>query len=793
MKKKSFIRRVLFFFIAACMAPSLLFIGFFIQQTRLIEEKQMDKSLSALATEKAQAVKKDLKAIENESVNLALWSGDCLNMPSDGRPLSKEYIRNANHVLERTSADSQDKSNIYLPAGMELTNGIADEIKKSEKLDRVMKSIEGQNKDITYAYVIFNSGLMRVYPYLSNDAYASNHDQRSDYFYTSAVQESDPSGQAVWTNPYWDYAGNGWIITCSCPFYEDGRLEGVACLDVSLSTLAESVADFSISGSGFVFIIAENGDVIYHPQMMKEIRSTGERFQMNLITDPRNSKEYRQIIRAMTKEKTGRSSYQDEQGKERIISFTTVDGLNWKLGIEVNQSDYMQGFHYLSKRFSILLFGLLAVCIAVGIMLTMKITRPIRELTLDVQNMKSGQFGTVHVGGRDEIGMLAEAFNQMSREIGQYAESLLYRTNQLETVFHSIGGVLMILGTDCRIRMINREGAEQNEDHTPSDNSRFDSLIGSFCYQALYNGDTPCGDCPIERVIQEKCPKNTEQTHRQNVYELCIYPVLDENEQVAELVVYRRCITEQVMMEHELYQSEKMADVGQMVAGITHELKNPLAVIKGAVYLLRRVSLNEEKKAHTLEEIESSVVRAEKMIYNMLDFSRMSEGEESYSVRTLLERIFLLVRQELVKKRISFSIKLEGEEKERPLLLYGNGDSFQHIFLNLISNAIDAMDGGGHLRITGRTLEGGTVTELLFCNDGRVIPKEDFHRIFEPFFTTKEHGTGLGLWIVSRELARNRGTIEVLGGAETCMKIKLPAVRRAAEGEKNHEKTNFDD
>ncbi|MEL7656631.1 MAG: ATP-binding protein, partial [Bacillota bacterium] len=234
--------------------------------------------------------------------------------------------------------------------------------------------------------------------------------------------------------------------------------------------------------------------------------------------------------------------------------------------------------------------------------------------------------------------------------------------------------------------------------------------------------------------------------------------------------VRSRKITEQVMMERELFQSEKMAGVGQMVAGVTHELKNPLAVIKGALYLWKANKGNEEKQEEAIREINASVSRAEKIIYNMLDFSKASMSEkELVNVRSLLEQILLLVRQDMVKRKINVSFCLEDE----PVYLYGNGDSFKHIFLNIIANAIEAMPSGGDFKIDVKKMEDDN-TEIVFSNTGKPIPDDNLNKIFQPFFTTKDNGTGLGLWIVSKEVSRNGGTIQASNNGLTQIRVILP-------------------
>ena len=792
--KKSFVRKTMFLFITIGLAPFLIFTLFFINKANEIEKIRVEDSLSTIVAEKASALQKDLKNIENETDNLARWAVAVMSRQGDGSNLSPEYIRDARNVLGRELELTEGKSNVFLPADVALTPELITEIRNSEQMELPMASILEQTPDVTYAYMVTAKGLLRVFPFLGNDAFDPEHDQQSDYFYTRAVGSENPERKAVWTNPYYDYGGNGWIITCSSPFYIDGTLGGVVCVDVSLKTLAASIADFRIGDSGFAFVVTNKGDVVYHPDMMDIISERGNRLQTNLLNSRGEPQDYRAILNNMISGKQGieiyfRGDHENDKAKlssvlskgidraslldmlsgkgSKVVAYTPIETLGWSIGIEVDKSEYSVGSEFLTFGFWSLAVALLVASMALAFSLSRKVTKPILQLTEDVKRIGEGEFRQVAVSSEDEIGLLGAAFNRMSREISDYTESLIYSKNQMETVLNSIGGVMMILKPDYTISMINAEGMTQlHQKGNPQE-----AVVGSRCYSILCGQDFPCGGCPVEETIAHSRISEREVIRYQNIYKISSYPVYSEAGHIQEIVVHSRKITEQVMMERELFQSEKMAGVGQMVAGVTHELKNPLAVIKGAIYLWKANKGNPDKQEDAMAEIRDSVARAEKIIYNMLDFSRTSYQEtELVNVRGLLEQILLLVRQEAVKRRINVSYTIE----EEPVYLSGNADSFKHIFLNIITNAIDAMPKGGDLRIAVKRLANDGKIEILFSNTGDPIPEEDLSRIFQPFFTTKEKGTGLGLWIVSKEVSRNGGTIQAYNDDMTRIRIVLP-------------------
>lgn len=768
--KKSFVNRTILFFIAICLIPFLVYTLVFVNKTADIEQERANSSLLMIAQEKASALQKDLKNIENQTANLAQWSSYVMSQPADPSSLPAEYRRDERMILGRELYHTSGKSNVFLPSNVEITPGIAAEIINSEYMEEPMKNIRQQTPDVTYTYMVTANGLLRVFPYLGNEAFAPEHDQTSDYFYTRAVGENNPEGKAVWTKPYYDYGGNGWIITCSCPYYVDGELGGVVCIDVSLKTLAESIADFRIGNSGFAFVITNDGDVIYHPDMMGLISKRGDQLNTNLIEGRDVPPGYREIVTSMMAGEEGVAPYQNKEDGDHIIAYSSVKTLNWSLGVEVSQAEYSVGSDYITQSFWTLIAALLLACLIFAFFLSRKITLPIKRLTSDVSKITAGEFHQVQVDSEDEIGMLGNAFNKMSREISEYTASLIYGKKQLETVLNSIGGVMMLLKPDFSISMINEMGIKYLgiEDAQQARDQK--------CHMTFFGLDEPCKNCPVRNTLESGAACRCELVRDQNIYEITSYPVF-ENDRLKEIVVHSRRITEQVMLERELFHSEKMAGVGQMVAGITHELKNPLAVIKGAAYLLKANRNNKSKFEEALEEINSSVARAEKLIYNVLDFSKPSWTEkELINVKSLIEQILLLVRQDLVKRRINVSVALAQE----PLYIYGNGDSVKHIFLNIVTNAVDAMPQGGELSIRADKNREDR-TEIVFSNTGEPIPDENLDRIFDPFFTTKENGTGLGLWIVAKEVARNGGTIKASNQGLTQFKLILPGKEESDE------------
>lgn len=233
-------------------------------------------------------------------------------------------------------------------------------------------------------------------------------------------------------------------------------------------------------------------------------------------------------------------------------------------------------------------------------------------------------------------------------------------------------------------------------------------------------------------------------------------------------------ISDRKRLESQLIQSEKMAAIGQLAAGVAHELRNPLAIVMNALFDLRQIADGTNRDiVEDLRIAEEEIGRMQAIIKNLLEFSRESGSEpEQVDVNDLLSRTLQLMRNYLE----SNGVRVTTELVPMPPCL-ANTNALRQIFLNLITNAVQAMPSGGALAI--RTAIVGEHTIRLEVRDTGVgIPREHLQEIFNPFYTTKApgQGTGLGLSVVHSILQRYNGEIRVASevGVGTTFTIDLP-------------------
>src|SRR5216684_2860890 len=256
-------------------------------------------------------------------------------------------------------------------------------------------------------------------------------------------------------------------------------------------------------------------------------------------------------------------------------------------------------------------------------------------------------------------------------------------------------------------------------------------------------------------------------------------PFFDESGKIDGVIISGRDVTELKRLEEQLIQAEKLAAMGQMLAGVAHELNNPLTAILGVTELLRDSETVEENTKRQLELTHRQARRAARIVQNLLEFSRPAAPQKKrVDVNPLVERTLQL--QEHSLRRNNVQVDFQPQSDLPPVI--GDANQLIQVFLNLITNAEHAIR---EVRESGRiqirlTQNSGRIA-VTIQDDGVGIRPDSLPRIFDPFYTTKRPGggTGLGLSICMSIVREHGGTIEVevlpAGGSAFTVFLPVPA------------------
>ena len=323
-------------------------------------------------------------------------------------------------------------------------------------------------------------------------------------------------------------------------------------------------------------------------------------------------------------------------------------------------------------------------------------------------------------------------------------------------------------------------------------NSRFKSMI-NISNNALETGSTIKQLCEISplfkevasltkkvqdtRLIVTRTVATNFQRHQPSILEIRGIPSELPGAKTSMVQVVLRDVTEKHNMDKLLARTEKINSLGILTAGIAHEINNPLTGISNAIQMLMKDSVNLDKRQEMLDLILANISRITRIIDDLRVFSRHERlDSDRFELIPVIEETLKLLRYQNEGKRVEMQLQHDG----RRYLAEGSKSQFQQLMINLLLNAVQAIEGNeGKVRVelTQAQLPVPSA-QIRIIDNGCGIPEEQLEQIFDPFFTTKRdwHGTGLGLAVSHRIIQLLKGTIAVISkpGQGTTFTITLP-------------------
>jgi two-component system NtrC family sensor kinase len=364
--------------------------------------------------------------------------------------------------------------------------------------------------------------------------------------------------------------------------------------------------------------------------------------------------------------------------------------------------------------------------------------------------------------------------------------------NTLRALFDGIPHPIYIVDRNYKLMALNLSGAKiagapntaedviplPNEAKSDSDTIKPQALVGRLCYEALYHRSEVCAGCRIAETLFQgqdthRNERRWEKDNQPTEWEISTYPIKDGNGHTLQAVLFVQDVTDKRRLEASLAQSEKLAAVGQLAAGVAHEINNPLTAIIANTQLLQR-ELPAGDARESINLIAMAGERALKVVRSLLDFARQERYEFTPTdVNDSIESALRLVEGMLTKGNIQVITEFDRSLPLIPASL----DHLQGVWLNFLLNARDALKNSvGEIRVSTQLY--AAEIHIVIADTGVGIAPEQLPRIFEPFYTTKEpgRGTGLGLSTCHRIIKQHGGHIRVDSrvGYGTVFTVVLP-------------------
>ncbi len=340
-----------------------------------------------------------------------------------------------------------------------------------------------------------------------------------------------------------------------------------------------------------------------------------------------------------------------------------------------------------------------------------------------------------------QVGVTMESLQNMA--------SLLHGKELLQSVFDAIADLVVLISPDGFLRMVNKAFLDRYH-FSP------EMILGRHTDELTRENPVPFQLFSQISLIKLREPvSDFSQLANGQSFETHFYPAFDDQGALKDIVCYAKDVTLQKQVERRMQQAEKLVSLGQLAAGVAHEINNPLGIILCYTDLLKEDLIQEPDKVKDLDVIEKHVKNCQRIVHDLLSFSRNQQTTRTLgSINIAIEQVASMVSSQLAKQRITLALNLDPDIP----LFEVDAEKMKQVFMNLIINAAQAIGEDGKIEVESQCLQDKDQVEIRVRDNGQGIDAEIQDKIFEPFFTTKglREGTGLGLSL-SYGIVRDHG------------------------------------
>lgn len=570
-------------------------------------------------------------------------------------------------------------------------------------------------------------------------------------WYIDALRE-----EVSFSNIYFSPAAHRIILSLGATVTNNtGELIGVISPSLNIKILSERFESFSkqqhrLGMTASAFLINNKGDIISHPNPDKIL-------QENFLEE--NSLTLSQLNVLAEEMKT----YQNEE-KNTIHSFIKIEKMHgfthdWYVGIEIPVNELYEPLNHLLVKYVLMFILVFFITIFTIFKISSFIVTPVQKLVHATSDFAIGKpTPQLETGDYKEIDTLTKTFTVMTKALEERERHGRKSMLILETIDN---GVLVFNKDSLEITTFNSTcehyfGIEKEDaiGLTILILMRRSKNFQAFMEQIhIFN---MIQDGSESKKIEFECKMNEQTYHF--LTSIMTLPKLNHEEEASEILIVFNDLSEKREMEQQLIRTEKLKAVGQLAASFAHEIRNPLTTIHGFMQLFNEFELEKGKKKEHYKVMLKEIERVNEIIQEMLDMAnpKMLSEPKHVKVDTLINEVILLFEQKAMNSNVLIDVQMD----ETPYFLI-SGDKLRQVFMNLVKNALEAMEMGGELLVSLTLDREKQLMIIAFSDTGIGMSDETIKKLSSPFFTTKETGTGLGLMTSYRIIDELGGTIKV--------------------------------
>ncbi len=633
-----------------------------------------------------------------------------------------------------------------------------------------------------------------------------NFDPRVRPWYQSAVEKDG----SVWSPLYRHFVIKDLALTAALPFHSPtGELLGVFGVDFVLTQIHDFLHNLKVGEHGKVFIMENDGNLVaastaLPEELMREKDGSFTRIAARNAGQPWVSGAARLIedlqVNDTGAEQNGFHAF-DLDGSRQLLQIARYKddmGLDWVLAVVVPESDFLQPI-VSSSRKSLVLMGLAVfVTVILGIFITSRIAAPIEVLSRNATALTEGwkleatvptSIGEIRkledsfrsmaqdlnasldkMRGQNEI--IAEQNRTLEQRVEERTRELHDMHNRLRAMFNAIPGHIHVIDNDYRVIDVSDRLLEQLS-------LERETVIGGYCYEALFNQTCKCPDCLVELydgsgAVTMRPATEAEEAVLGGAHMNYFSPILDEGGKIWGYIQCLMDISDLKAMEVELRKAKEVAEEAnqaksEFLAKMSHEIRTPMNSIIGLTALTLQTKLDGEQRDHltTVQEAGRSLLS---IIEDILDFAKVEARvlelrHEHFSLPKALSSVVKIMRVQAWNKGLGFKFRIH---QGGPKYVVGDQGRLRQMLLNLVGNAVKfTASGEVGISVALETPEPDAQNRLSVrisvWDTGPGIPEDKRELIFEPFrqsdanISRRYGGTGLGLAIT-------RQIVELMGG-----------------------------